>query len=146
LSVYNDLLAEHLDPSRQHLEQYDGVGFTGGSDEVGAKFAWTTAGERGEGVLQVAVNRRAWRDCNIRLTHEGAWRPFDAQLPAGWTAEVASYDGGTAVVVHRPDGVNVAIDANTLFGNNSLTPVSGFEFGTADLVAAASDQRFVYPS
>lgn len=151
LSVYNDLLAEHLDPSRQHLEQYDGVGFhgvglPGAAGEVGAKFAWTTAGERGEGMLQVAVDLRAWRHSNIRLSHEDAWRPFDAQLPAGWTAEAANYDGGTAVVVHRPDGVSVAIDANTLFGNNSLTPVSGFAFGTADLVTAASDPRFVYPS
>lgn len=149
LREYNNVLAEHLDPSRQHLEQYDGVGFTGGSDEagpneVGAKFSWTTTGQNGEGMLHVAVSR-TWVNSQIYLAHK-EWRPLDAILPAGWTAEIAKYDGGMAVVVHRADGVHVAIDANTLFGNNSLTSVTEFRFATSDLVAAASDKRLSFPS
>lgn len=159
LKDYRRIVAGHLDPQERHLERWEETqgmqyGSNGtidcpvgmiGLDSLGTKLGWAVAGQDGQGMIQVEVVRGGtWRDSSIRLAHTG-WQDLPADLAGVRSAEVATYDGGTAVVVHRTDGLSVAIDANQLFGNNSLTPIDGFDFTTADLVEAAADPEFALP-
>lgn len=58
----------------------------------------------------------------------------------------ATHDGDRrAVLVERTDGLVVGILADPLFGNNSLTPVSGFERTVDDLIRTAADPGFALP-
>lgn len=155
---YREILAERLDPQGAHLDRWEvtrsvqssggQVGCPDGSgwvDALGTKVGWRVAGESGQGVVQVEVSDAgSWSESSLRYSHDD-WRDQPVRLPGVVSAEVASYDGGTAVVVHRTDGVSVGIDANTLFGNNSLTPVSGLDVTTDQLLAAAADPRFALP-
>lgn len=153
LDLYRAILVEHLDPAERHLgpgRTNNQVGSSGSDGcragqmrltSYGTKLDWRVPGESGLGMIQVEVSDDPWDEAQTRLAHDG-WKPRDVDLPGVRSAEVASYDGGVAVVVHRTDGLSVALDANTLFGNNSLTPVSGVDLSVAELVAAAADPRF----
>lgn len=152
LDLYRAILVEHLDPAERHLgpgrtnNQVGGSGAEGcPSGQIrltsyGTKLDWRVPGESGLGMIQVEVSD-PWDEAQARLAHD-VWKPRAVDLPGVRSAEVAEYDGGVAVVVHRTDGLSVALDANTLFGNNSLTPVSGVDLSVRELVAAAADPRF----
>ena len=56
------LARRHLDPSGEHLDDYEVFAFTGGAGgggglQVGQKLGWSVRGERGEGMVQLAVTR-----------------------------------------------------------------------------------------
>ncbi len=147
LNGYRDVLVQHLDPQQRHVEEVQNV--QGGSDgscaitSLGTKLGWKVPGEAGLGVVQVEVTT-AWKDAQTHLAHDG-WRPADS-LPAGAVSGyVAEYDGGTAVAVTREDGTTVALDANTLFGNNSTTPLSGMQLTVDQLLETAADPGLALP-
>ncbi|TNM46076.1 hypothetical protein FHP29_03835 [Nocardioides albidus] len=155
---YREILAERLDPQGAHLDRWqvtrsvqsstsqsgcpEGSGWTAA---LGTKVGWRVAGESGQGVVRVfVVAPGRWPDSSIVASYE-TWQDRPVSLPGVVSAEVAEHDGGTAVVVHRSDGFTVEIDANTLFGNNSVTPVSGLDVTVEQLLAAAADPRFTLP-
>lgn len=153
LDGYRAVLAAHLDPAGRHL------GPAGANQQVGTvadpacraglarlssygtKLEWRVPGGPGLGMVQVEVTDQPWEEAQLRLAHD-SWRPHPVDLPGVRSAEVAAYDGGVAVVVHRADGVSVGLDANTLFGNNSRTPVGDLDVDADELVAAAADPGF----
>jgi hypothetical protein len=147
LASYRAILVAHLDPGGQHLGKVDNVQ---GSDDgcstvygLGSKFGWSSPGISGLGLVQIEVNR-GWRDSQIHLAHDG-WRPA-GKVPAGAVrAFVVEYDGGLAVAVTRPDGITVALDVNSLFGNNSTVPTSGMDFTVEQLLQTATDPGFQLP-
>ncbi|NYI46027.1 hypothetical protein BJ993_003107 [Nocardioides aromaticivorans] len=153
LDLYRTILVERLDPAERHLgpgRTNNQVGASGNDGcragqvrltSYGTKLDWRVPGESGLGMIQVEVTSGPWQDAQMRYAYD-FWAPRKVNLPGVRSAGVASYDGGVAVVVHRTDGLSVAIDANTLFGNNSLTPVSGMDVAVRDLLAAAADPRF----
>ncbi|MBM7516263.1 hypothetical protein [Nocardioides nitrophenolicus] len=153
LRDYRAILAERLDPSGRHLGPAGSGNQVGtsadpacpdGQDRLtsyGTRLDWRVPGERGLGMIQVEVNGGPADDGQVRLGHDD-WLPRPVDLPGVASAEVATYDGGVAVVVRRTDGMSVGIDANTLFGNNSRTPVSGIDLTVDELVVAAADPRF----
>jgi hypothetical protein len=144
LAGYRAILAAHLDPGGQHLGNVENVQR---SDDgcatvtgLGTKLGWSTPGVSGLGVVQIEVSR-GWRDSQIHLAHDG-WRPA-ATVPAGTErAFVVEYDGGLAVAVTRPDGITVALDVNSLFGNNSTVPTSGMDFSVDQLLQTVADPGF----
>lgn len=152
LNRYRMILARHLDSAGTHLERRASNEQTGTRSDpacpdgtawltsYGTKLGWRMPGESGLGMVQVEVSDGDWSDAGIRLAHD-AWRAHPVSLPGVRSAEVAT-DGGLAVVVHRTDGVSVAIDTDALFGNNATTPVSGMELSADDLLAAAADPEF----
>jgi hypothetical protein len=147
LRTYRDLLVTHLDPQQQHLLDVDNV--QPGSDgactttSLGTKLGWQSAGAGGLGMVQVEVTA-SWDDGGVHLAHDG-WRRTDP-LPAGATdAYVVDYPLGTAVAVTRADGITVAIDASSLFANNSTTPVAPMPITTEQLLPAAADRGFKLP-
>lgn len=154
LRTYRAILAEHLDPDDAHLQrrasgEQSGTGVDPACPEgtmrlmsYGTKLAWRVPGDQGLGMLQVEVSDGDWQDAQVRLSHD-SWQPRPVDLPGVAVAEVATYDDGVAVVVHRTDGLSIAIDANALFGNNSLTPLGGgIDLSVDDLLVAAADPRF----
>lgn len=155
---YREILADRLDPQRAHLDRWqvtrsvqsstsrlgcpDGSAWTAA---LGTKIGWRIDGEPGQGVVQVfVVAPGSWPDSSVVASYE-SWRDRPVSLPGVVSAQVADHDGGTAVVVHRADGFTVEVDANTLFGNNSLTPVSSLGLSVDDLLAAAADPRLTLP-
>ncbi|WP_408896668.1 hypothetical protein ACJ5H2_17265 [Nocardioides sp. R1-1] len=152
LDGYRTVLGAHLDPAGRHLapaatneqvgtrsEPTCGAGLAR-LTSYGTKLAWRLPGESGVGMVQLEVTDQPWAEAQLRLSHD-SWRPHPVDLPGVRSAEVAAYDGGVAVVVHRADGLSVGIDANTLFGNDSLTPVSGVDLDVDQLLSAAADPR-----
>jgi hypothetical protein len=149
LAGYRAILVAHLDPGGDHLGKVDNVQGSdrcGTVDGLGTKLGWSSPGVSGLGVVQIEVNR-GWRDSQIHLAHDG-WRPA-ATVPAGAVrAFVLEYDGGLAaagglaVAVTRPDGITIALDANSLFGNNSTVPTSGMDFSVDQLLQTAADPGF----
>ncbi len=155
---YRQILAERLDPQGAHLDRWEvtrsvqssgsqlgcpegSVSMTG----LGTKVGWRVAGESGQGVVQVfVVAPGGWPDSSVVAEYDD-WQDRPVALPGVASAEVSVHEGGTAVVVHRADGFTVEIDANDLFGNNSLTPVSSLDLTVDQLLAAAADPRFTLP-
>ncbi|MEZ0578195.1 hypothetical protein [Nocardioides sp. MH1] len=149
LASYRDIVARHLDPAGQHLQRdVSGVQMGGsircGVSSLGTKLGWTVAGEDGEGMVQVEVNRSA-HGSQVAMSLDG-WEPVPSGLPGVTRAEVARDGGRTAVLVTRADGLVVGIIADPLFGNNSLTPVSDLDVSVDDLVATAADPDLALPA
>jgi hypothetical protein len=149
LDSYRDIVARHLDPGEQHLQQeVSGVQYGGspgcGFSALGTKLGWTVAGEDGQGMVQVEVTRST-RDSQVSMSSDH-WETVPSDLPGVAKAEVARDGGRTAVLVTRDDGLVVGIIADPLFGNNSTTPVSGFDLAADALVATAADPDFALPS
>lgn len=149
LRLYNDVLAEHLDPGRQHLAPYskrtgNEQGSTRGDvmTSLGSKFAWTVAGQPGLGMLQVSVST-VWDPDSMQLYCDGGCRP--ATGPRGEKARVLRSDGSTTVALEHADGQVVVLTADNLFGNNSTVPVSGTGLTVQQLLAAAADERLSLP-
>jgi len=146
LASYRAILVAHLDPGGEHLGKVDNIQ---GSDDgcatvygLGTKLGWSSPGVSGLGMVQVEVNR-GWRDSQVHLAHDG-WQP--APVPTGAVRAFAvEYDGGLAVAVTRPDGMTIALDANSLFGNNSTVPTSGMDFTVDQLLQTAADPGFQLP-
>lgn len=144
---FRDVLAKHLDPKGQHLDpkstnvQSSGSGC--GMSALGTKVGWSTPGASGLGMVQVEVS--AGDDLTqVHMAHPG-WRRLPVDVDGVTSAEQVEYGGGFAVQVVRDDGLTVAVDANLLFGNNSLEPIGAFPFDVADLVEAAADPALQLP-
>ncbi|RHW27178.1 hypothetical protein D0Z08_10975 [Nocardioides immobilis] len=148
LQSYRDILVRHLDPRDAHLERRVTNIQAGGSpecgfDSLGTKLGWNVAGEDGLGMVQVEVSTSR-RDSQVGMTFD-VWDGVHSGLPGVERAEVAGDGDRMAVLVTRSDGLAVGILADPLFGNNAVTPVSGFEFTIHDLVATAADPEFALP-
>lgn len=131
LTDWADVVASHLDPRREHLQRvptgYQGTGQRG----FGTKLGWSNPGEDGLGLVQVLVvpgtgGRSSGREVEVD----------------GVTARVRGGADDLTVSVAHPDGFVVTIGVSTLFGNNSLVPVSGIDVTGSDLVLVAADDRF----
>jgi hypothetical protein len=148
LQSYRAILARHLDPRDRHLQRrVSGVQSGGtpacGFDSLGTKLGWTVAGEDGGGMLQVEVSRSR-RGSQVAMTFD-RWALLSVGTAGVVKAEAAHDDGRFAVLVERADGLVVGIIADPLFGNNAVTPVSGFDFDVDDLVRTAADPGFALP-
>lgn len=149
LRSYRDIVARHLDPRGEHLERRVSNVQAGGSaacgfDGLGTKLGWHVAGQDGQGMVQVEVSASR-RESQIGLTFD-AWDGLRSGARGVEKAEVAGDGSRFAVLVTRTDGLVVGILADPLFGNNSLTPVSGFDFEVSDLIETAADPEFALPS
>lgn len=144
LRLYNQVLAERLDPSGEHLDR-DVSNMQGGGSSIGAKFGWTNPGEAGLGVIAISVND-GWQatgwSCGMPQIDITC---HDITAPGGFDGEVAEYDGGMDVAVEHADGTVVILSVETLFGNNSTVPVSEIDLSVEDLAAAAADDRLKLP-
>lgn len=147
VQAYRDVVAQHLDPSGQHLDARASNVQSSGSEcdmsGLGTKIGWSVPGQDGLGDLQVEVTTD-WNSSQVRLAHD-AWLPAHVKLPGVTRAWAVKYDGGFAVAVQRTDGLTVALAADELFGNNSLTGISGFPFSPDDLFETAADPAFTLP-
>lgn len=147
VQAFRDVLGAHLDPRGEHLDRKASNVQTSGSDcglsALGTKVGWSTPGSSGLGMVQVEVS--TGDDLTqVHLAHAG-WRRLPVDVAGIASAEQVQYDGGFAVQVVRDDGLTVAIDADLLFGNNSLEPVGAFPFDKRDLVEAAADPALRLP-
>ncbi len=134
LRTYHDVLAEHLDPSGEHLRLAQNE--QGGEGTYGTKLDWNDGG-----MLEIVVSH-SWG---------GAWH-FYALESAGMSP--TTYDGHAArvstkgddlvVSVQHEDGTVVTLIASTSFGNNGTsTPALGLT--RHELLAAAADPRLRLP-
>ena len=147
VQAYRDIVAQHLDPAGQHLDARAGNVQSSGSEcdmsDLGTKIGWSVPGEDGLGEVQVEVTTD-WRSSQIALAHDG-WLDAKPKVPGVVRAWSVKYDGGFAVAVTREDGLTVVLSADELFGNNSLTGISGFPFSPDDLFETAVDPAFTLP-
>lgn len=152
LPSYRDVVAEHLDPSGEHLQKRPDNEQSGGSATgdyyLGTKLGWVVPGEDGLGMVQVGVagSRAAldgWWACGP-LGEDPAWSCGGAQQVGDDRAWVARNGDQVQVVVER-DGTWVLLIVDPLFGNNSVTPVASLTFDDADLVEVGRDPRLVLP-
>ena len=137
LRYYNDVLADHLDPDRAHLQPYarrldpkDATSGGGRFFALGSTYRWAVG--RSTAGLGVTVatgwDQVEWQ-CGASDTD---WACEAAAGPVA--AEVATHDGARQVAVERPDGQVVVVTADLAVG---LTEDA--------LAAAASDDRLVVP-
>ena len=148
LSRWNDVLAEHLDPRRKHLQPYTSrtANEQSGGGYLGSGYGWRNAGEEGLGMLQIGVARSSaasWDSPCRTGQYDLACR--DATGPNGETARVGESDSATVVELEQADGDVVTLTLDLLFGNNSLVPISGAEITTDQLLEAAADERLDLP-
>jgi hypothetical protein len=144
LRLYHDVLAEHLDPERKHLEQ-EVSSMQSGGQSLGSRFGWRNPGEEGLGFIGITVNG-GWQatgwECGMAQVDITC---RDITAPGGLEGQVAERDGVTDVAVEHADGTVVILSANTLYGNNSTIPVSSIDLTVEDLAAAAADDRLKLP-
>lgn len=152
LSRWNDLLAEHLDPQREHLKPYSPKSANsqsssgpGGATSLGTRFGWTNAGEEGLGQLAVTVATNRGAASSPCHTGEGGVTCRDATGPNGEPARVGASDSVTTVEVEQADGDVVVLTLDLLFGNNSSVPLSGSDVSVEQLLEAAVDARLDLP-
>ena len=137
LRYYNDVVTEHLDPDRAHLQPYarrfDPTAATstdGRFFALGSTFRWA-AGKSFAG-LGVTV-ASGWDQVEWQCgASDSDWQcrvPDNAEA-----AEVATHDGARQVAVERPDGQVVVVTADQSVDRTD-----------DDLVAAASDERLILP-
>ncbi|HWM74143.1 MAG TPA: hypothetical protein VNQ53_10410 [Nocardioides sp.] len=135
LKVYRDVIAEHIDPDGTHLQKKPDNLQSGSG--LGTKLGWTIPGEEGLGMVEVFVGKDWWSFIGADCDYGAECR---TERVDGIEAQVLEWNGATTVLVRRDDGP-VAITVNSLFGNNSLVPVSGMDIPLDDLVRAAADER-----
>ncbi|NYI81078.1 hypothetical protein [Nocardioides panzhihuensis] len=147
LQKYRDVLAEHLDPTGQHLDKtvsnaQGGEAHSGRT--IGTKLGWSVEDEDGLGMVQLAVGS-SWDGVGL-LCEDPSWTCEDVDHPGVKVARVATtHDGARIYAVERSDGTVVAITLASLFGNNSSIPVSGIDLGQKKALAAAADPRLIVP-
>jgi hypothetical protein len=147
LGYYNDVLAEHLDPDRIHLQPYD--------RDVDPKQTTTANGK-----LYALGSTYRWEDgrslSGLEVTVASGWDQVDWLCGASYadwdchlaatteTAEVATHDGVRQVAVEHAGGQVVVVTADPTHDSHarSAADVASTE---ADLVAAASDNRLILP-
>lgn len=154
LMTYRTVLAEHLDPSGEHLQQRPDNEQSGGGgsqgDYLGTKLGWSVPGDDGLGMVQVGVaNSRAaldgWWACGP-LADDPAWT-CGAEQQVGDTGDRAwvARQGDKVQVVVEQGGTWVLLNVDPLFGNNSLTPVASLSFPEEDLIEVGRDRRIQLP-
>ena len=131
-----ELARRHLDRSGEHLDDYEAFAFTGGAGgggglQVGQKLGWSVRGERGEGMVQLAVTRAepgeklrlgSGRDdsegfCNdLYLSGETCRRTTVAGIDV-YTATTS--DGGFVMDRRQDDGEVASILVSPVFANNT---------------------------
>jgi hypothetical protein len=138
LRYYEDVLAEHLDPERAHLQPYDRRTARPRSTRDGERFYALGAGYRwagGESSAGVTVlvasgwDQAKW-ECGASYTDWVCHAP-DGQTDV--TTEVAVHDGLRAVAVEHADGQVVVVAADDQ------------DTAEEELVAAAADERLTLP-
>lgn len=151
LRAWNDALAAHLDPQREHLAPYTRAtanqqtsGGPDGLQSLGSRYGWSNAGEEGRGMLEVTVSRGRASVWPCR-TGEGGVTCRDAEGPNGEAARVGTSGAITTVQLEQADGDVVTLTLNLLFGNNSLVPLSGADVTPAQLLEAAADDTLELP-
>lgn len=151
LSRWNDVLAERLDPQREHLQPFTrrtANEQSGGDSYLGSRFGWVNPGEEGLGMLQVgiAASSRGIGSWSICGSGPDDLVCSDATGPNGERARVGQSGSVTTVEVEQTDGEVVLLTLELLFGNNSLVPISGTDITTDQLVEAAADERLDLPA
>jgi hypothetical protein len=138
LAAFNAVLAEHLDPDRNHLQPYDrrvdprvtrkadGLLFS-----LGSTYRWEDGGSRSALKATVASgwDQVDW-DCGASYAD---WTCHPADSSVG-RAEVATHDGVRQVAVEHDSGQVVVLTADP-----------SADIAETALVAAASDDRLVLP-
>ncbi len=148
LSRWNDILAEHLDPQRGHLQPFTlrTSNSQSGDDYLGSRFGWTNAGESGLGMLQVDVaGTRAGSPNSPCVTGQYDLTCRAAEGPDGESAQVGISESVTTVELEQSDGDVVTLTLDRLFGNNSRVPISGSDITPEQLLEAAADERLDLP-
>ena len=154
LRYYNDVLTEHLDPGRLHLQPYnrkldskETTTLGGKLFALGSTYRWEDGRSRSGLQIRVASgwDQVTWLcgasyadwDCHLSTTR--------TVTPLGAApAEVATHDGVTQVAVEHASGqvVVVTTDPSHDPQARSAADVTSTE---AELVAAASDDRLILP-
>jgi hypothetical protein len=154
LRYYNDVLAEHLDADRLHLQPYsrrldsqETRTLDGRLYALGSTYRWENG--RSRSGLQITVasgwDQVDWLcgasladwDCHLATSRTAT--------PAGAApAEVATHDGVREVAVEHASGQVVVITADPTYDPRSRG-AAGIAATEADLVAAASDDRLILP-
>jgi hypothetical protein len=153
LDYYNDVLAEHLDADRAHLQPYD--------RKVDPKVT-----KRADGQLFALGSTYRWELgrslSGLEITVASGWDQVDWNCGATYSdwschlvdsgtvrTEVATHDGVRQVAVEHADGQLVVLTADPTYDSHSrAAAVDGFGGSggsEADLVAAASDVRLILP-
>ena len=140
---WNNVLAEHLDPQRLHLEKVTKATINVQSSStiesagaLGSRFGWTNSGESGLGMLQISV-AAGW-------PYAEAWcESTCAPITVAGSPRALTYEsnGSRSVAVERGDGLVVTLTTDALFGNNSIEPVAGMDLSIDDLAEAAADPK-----
>lgn len=153
LAYYNQVLAEHLDPDRTHLQPYDrkvDPKVTRRADGLlfglGSTFRWEVG--RSISSLEVTVasgwDQVDW-DCGATYS-DWSCHPVDSTAVR---TEVATHDGVRQVAVEHGDGQVVVLTADPTYAVRSRAAAAdglgGSGSSEAALVAAASDDRLVLP-
>jgi hypothetical protein len=140
LRYYNEVLAEHLDPTGAHLQPYDREVDVKHTTRVGGRLlvlgsSYRWQGEGSNARLGIAVasgwDMVSW-ECGAT---DSDWVCDDAPAVTGTRSEVAEHDGLRAAAVEHPDGQVVVVEA----------PDDQAQLTAADLAAAAGDDRLVLP-
>jgi len=135
LSAYREVLADHLDPSEEHLQAEPDNTQTSGRG-LGTKLGWTNAGEPGLGVIEVFVSADWSQQWYLTCKDGQSCQPL---VVGRIRAQVLREDGTTWVGVQRADGSVAVVSASDLFGNNSSIPVTEMDVSEADLARTAAD-------
>lgn len=135
---YNDVLAEYLDPQRDHLQPYDRLVDTkqttrldGVLFALGTTYRWEGLRTGGLGITVASGWDQVEWACGASYA-DWACRSADVTEPA-LAAEVASHDGVRQVAVEHADGQVVVLTTDSPIGSSD------------ELVAAAADDRLVLP-
>lgn len=137
LRYYNDVLAEHLDPGRDHLQPYSRKTDTKETTKSGGKLFAVGSTYRWEdgqalGGLEVTV-ASGWDQ--LEWECGASYSDWDCHTPAfqAPVAEVATHDGVLQAAVEHADGQVVVVTAD------------GLDSAESELLAAAADERLTLP-
>lgn len=134
IQTYHDVLAEHLDPSGDHLRLAQNQ--QGGSASFGTKLDWNDGG-----MLEIVVGRTWGSAGGFFLLEDAGMTPttYDGQ-----PARVSTKGDDLVVSVRHRDGTVVNLVASTSFGNNG-TSTATLGLTQQQLLAAAADPRLRLP-
>ena len=134
IRTYHDVLAEHLDPTGDHLRLAQNE--QGGSGVFGTKLDWN-----GGGMLEIVVGRSWGAAGGFYLLENAHLAPTTYD---GRPARVSTSGDDLVVSVEHRDGTVVTLIASTSFGNNG-TSTATLGLTQHDLLAAAADPRLKLP-
>ncbi len=146
LRYYNDVLAEHLDPSRLHLQPYD--------RKIDSKETKTANGR-----LYALGSTYRWEDggsrSGVQLAVASGWDQVDWDCGASYSdwvchagpdsvSEFAEHDGVLQLAVEHAGGQVVVLTVDPTYGVDRLGS-RDLDSREDDLVAAAADERLILP-